>query len=734
MPNGSQPRVGGMGALLLLLLSVFPAHAAQKVWAEYPLAAVQSGISEVGGTARFHVVSMGFVAPSSIFEPTLKGCTQQAVDSAGVQLREKLASAPGIDTIVSELALAGSEVSLETLTNQKSKRIQGISKLLVDAGTTMKVALATCIGPAKAQEINLLVSVGYVLRECTAAIAICQWSSSSKLTPRNYPSVFERFYSWAAATQRRPVNEWVGVDGAGLPINLNSAGWERSIIWPDPTPMQAALSDLERLVNYARRHPSIQISYAVPAIAGAHKETALRIVDELRDPFTAMEFLPTGADALSLVSDELGRNRLIDCARLQGKNNTQDIGTCAGFSTTATEIYACVQGQRCLPQLKAEALAGLLTMKTPLDLQGLIKNTQLPRVGINIPYPEWAEKARRCNAAPTKEQSVACLLKETMASEDYAMVECVKKASGNAKSQTLLDCAEQLAGGDGKTLMQCMRSGEGDPQATAYCAAAAAIPVNLQPAIKCLRESTTTSAAAACLAASALGENERRIYGCYVANPKSTQAAVLCAVAQDLPADARMTIACAQKSGGDWRSMAACVAADQLKLEGDFGRIVSCGLSSGGSYVGAAACAAGSSLRPEQAIILQCAATASTGPGFLVCAGGMLAFNEYTQCKDTRVGKDNCFGENNEIRRFVRALGLPDIGPNSLAAQVGNVYLDIINVQVAYLEGIAKGGKVLVREVARIFEQAGAVVKKAVKEAENFGKNVHRCVTKPWKC
>jgi len=441
-----------------------------------------------------------------------------------------------------------------------------------------------------------------------------------------------------------------------------------------------------------------------------------------------MQLLPAGSDTLKLISDELGRSRIVDCARLSGKFGVDSIGQCAGFILNETEVYGCISGQHCLPVLRDTASAALLTLRQPMDLQKLLSDTQLPRVGISIPYPDWVKKAQSCQAKETVSASTDCLMKETMAAEDYAMVECTKGAQGPKKNEMLLQCAENLATGPAKAMVGCIRAGAGDPSSTAYCAIEGSIPAQFKPAIQCITSPTARADAATCIGRTVLGPRGEQFLDCYQSNRNSPQAAVVCAVGKELPKDAQLVWSCAQTGGGTWQGMATCIATQKLALTGEVGRIVACGLSSGGTVVGTAACAAGSNLRPEQAIVLQCAATASTGPGFLVCTGGLLTFNEYIKCRKSRIGKDNCFGENNEIRRFVRALGLPDIGPNSLAAQVGNVYLDIINIQVAYLEGVAKGGKVVVREVVRVFVQAGKVAKDAVNDGIRAGKKVIRCL------
>ncbi|NII54049.1 hypothetical protein [Luteibacter sp. SG786] len=683
----------------------FAANAANKVWAEFPLGSIESGIRAEGQGRRIELATIGLIAPDSLFHPHMSHCSELALASAGIQLRLSVREADGLDTVVTDMAASGVTMTVEGINALSSERISKLSRLMRGATDVVKAGMKTCIGH-EAETINEKIFVAFSIHECADYIKLCTWDIRSRITPPHYGGVFERVYSWATASQPRSLNEWVEATESGDVISTNTTGWVMYQDWPEAPAQDIAIADLERLVVYARSQNSERISYVVPAIAGLHRETALRFLDELSEPFASMQLLPSGGDVLNFISDELGRSRIKDCAQLRGKFRPDDIGKCAGFELDDAEVYQCLSGQRCLPKLRDSAFAPLLALSKPLDLNSLLKNTDIPRLGIDMPYQDWLQKAQACRDEANKEASVDCLMRNTMDSRAYGTFACARDAIGPGKDKALLECAKRNVGEAMKRLMECVEGATLVPSDMAYCAVEESIPDHLRAAVDCIRLEKPEFDAASCIAGASLGKRQKHFLDCYLGNHDAPKAAVMCAIAPDLPSGAQMTLECLQP-GVNWQSAAACIATHKLALDGEFGRVVACGLSSGGTVVGTVTCAAGSHLRPEQAIALQCAATATTGPGYLVCTGGLLTLNEYAKCRKTRIGKDNCFGENNEIRRFIRALGLPDAGPNSIAARMGNLYLDIVNVQIATLEGAAKLGKKAGEELSNAVAKAG---------------------------
>jgi len=127
-------------------LSPLPATATSKVWAESPLATVQSGIREDGRKTREQLVTIGVIAPSTLFHPYFKHCSEQALASLAVQLRIDLQRARGLDTIVNDLGEAGTSVTEAAITLQKADRTAQISKVVDHAIDRLRAGMITCLG------------------------------------------------------------------------------------------------------------------------------------------------------------------------------------------------------------------------------------------------------------------------------------------------------------------------------------------------------------------------------------------------------------------------------------------------------------------------------------------------------------------------------------------------------------------------------------------------------------
>ena len=679
------------GGLILFLGLTSPeiCWAQERVLTEHAIAAIKVGES-ASGVARFGVITLGLVAPQST--PAVKNldfCASHALAEAGLHLREELAKQPTFDAIVPDLVRANPDVTVPMLTAEADRRAGAIKAAVAKGTEVLRQQFVQCLGtPAK--PIAPTLALGLTMRFCPSDNnPVCSWTSTDMRRLKNQMEneVFERLFSWSNKTEPLTSGQWLRTGELDALSKYPKLPEPQN--WVTPTP-EVLREEFERHVAKGRTVNDAVLSYATPAMVGLKRDTVLRVIDELRDPFTALMLVPAGSDPLKIVSDELGRTRLKDCAQLRGEFSVDNISQCAGLKVDQTQLFDCLNGKHCLPELGEVASAALLKITLPSDLSKLADLTQLPRVG-NIEYPKWIEAARACAAASGNEQAKSeCLLRQTMAAKDYQAVECVRGVAAGPSQSVALKCLEQaVAGTPAAALVGCVSQDSAQPMQAALCAAKTQVSPEVGRAVECLEKGGSSEETMLCVSSIALGEREAAVLACAKDNASDYRAAALCAATPSLPKDVQTLIKCAQSSSS-WQSMAGCAASDKLAATGEVGRLVSCGLTSGGSVVGTAACAAGSGLNPTQAIILQCAATATTGPGFLICTGGYLAFNEFMQCKDTEIGKDGCFGENNEIRKFVRALGLPDIGPNSVVGQLMNEELKVIKAQVAFAVGSIK--------------------------------------------
>jgi len=170
----------------------------------------------------------------------------------------------------------------------------------------------------------------------------------------------------------------------------------------------------------------------------------------------------------------------------------------------------------------------------------------------------------------------------------------------------------------------------------------------------------------------------------------------MCYAAQreDIPEPTRVALSCAQNAE-DWRRFAGCVVGSKLNIGGDLGKITACAAANGGDPITTAACSAYFDLTPEQQIAIQCASQSSDAMTFVACTGGQLTLREYMKCQGKAVAQEDCFGPNNEIRKFVRNMGLGDIQENTVVAQALNFQLDVVKTQVTFAESaLQTSGKV----------------------------------------
>lgn len=86
----------------------------------------------------------------------------------------------------------------------------------------------------------------------------------------------------------------------------------------------------------------------------------------------------------------------------------------------------------------------------------------------------------------------------------------------------------------------------------------------------------------------------------------------------------------------------------------EIGKFARCAILSQGSGFGTAACMLSEKLTPEQQIALQCAAQSPDLVTFAACTGGQLTLREFAKCQGKDIAEDECFGENNEIRKFFK--------------------------------------------------------------------------------
>ena len=99
---------------------------------------------------------------------------------------------------------------------------------------------------------------------------------------------------------------------------------------------------------------------------------------------------------------------------------------------------------------------------------------------------------------------------------------------------------------------------------------------------------------------------------------------------------------------------------------------------------------------------------------------------EMFNCVDKKLFEDKCMGENNEIRKFLKALGV-NLTPNTVVGQALNVPLEVIKFQIAVAQAALKGlddlGKNLNREMNRAAEDIGRETGRIANQAKTDANN-----------
>jgi hypothetical protein len=200
-------------------------------------------------------------------------------------------------------------------------------------------------------------------------------------------------------------------------------------------------------------------------------------------------------------------------------------------------------------------------------------------------------------------------------------------------------------------------------------------------------------------------------------------AAALCFAGErgtNVPPQARTAINCYAQSGGDRNALIGCLASSALPdMPGDVGRIARCAIVNQGSGLATAACVVRADLTPEQQILLQCASSSADLSTFAICTGGQLTAREFAKCRERRVGENDCFGPNNEIRRFVRNVFQQDIHDQTVLGQAMNVHLEMVKWQVVFAEATLKAAGDLANGALQEAERA---VERAIRAVDDLGR------------
>lgn len=762
-------------AFLLTTCSLSKAYA-QQIVAEYPIGTMVAGRDEKNRTPIYEQIIAAVMLPTPENERLryVENCSRNALgawasrytselddEGSGAYPKPRFAR---IDTTIIDLARAVDQNNSATaltpalVEKTRTERVLAIDAWLRAQVSVMREELKKRCGTGDApdhavSQMKLLLS----MRRCPLPVPTQDYhpcnmkglEGTGKVVLRE--RAYAQLYFWMQSQGAKPANVWIDLTqgSAGQIIALNYPATSRLVVWPVIS-AEAKISQFERQVAYLRSLPDNSderksgLSPALPKAIGLSQETAARVIDLIESPIHALEGLPSQAQSLALISDEVARTRITECVRLRrvAIDQPSAIAKCSGYNADIEQIRDCLNKQRCLPPISAQALAGVVRIVDRLDLKDLASQTQLPRLG-SLEYDAYKIAASVCAKGKSaiavdeayQQAAMDCLLSQGMSAAELETYKCAKDVVDGV-SANLVRCIPG-ASAEFQVASECWSKHQNDFQAALWCSGKSSV----NPAVSdCIQEfvdgGSQGNALSTCLAAQ-LGQDPKvaAILACTTKYSSDREAAALCMVSPDLPPDLSVVATCGV-SATSWESFATCAAKEKLPdvLGGDAGKIVACGMQSGGSPVGTAVCLADTGLNETQQIALECAASSGGEPiTFASCTGGRLALKEFIDCKNVSFAEGRCFGENNEIRRFVRALGLPDIGPNSVVGKAANVHLDVVKFQVRFaedafefagdalsaggaaLENVGKGLESLGKETERVAQRVGNELERGVR-------------------
>lgn len=458
---------------------------------------------------------------------------------------------------------------------------------------------------------------------------------------------------------------------------------------PEPTIAELTVM-VVRAAELARKNRQV-LDAAVATLSPLARMDVLHTPEVFNFPALAYESAREAArEVLVQMDDEFARTRIAECAKVRGVVDLAAASDCTGYKLDIGAFEECLGGGKCRPDLGSKVRVEMLLNEFPLSGKDLLTSWAAPRMNLGAQLKDYETAGKKCQEKKLDAPAATlCLTRELAGPKERATLDCAQAAlnkSDAARAEALKDCVtSQVAGFEG--ISQCMKSAHKDGLMT--CAVVAGLSKQDQKKAECLfNEKKSVTEKAVCVAGVDGSAAELlRAQKCLEGTNKDHMGTAVCIMGDRLPKEAQAVYECAQQLS-TWEAGVGCVVSQNIG--GDAGRLARCAIASGGDVGATAACAVGPQLTPEQQIALQCAMQSPDLTTFAVCTGGQLTLREYTKCKDKKFGENECFGPDNELRKFSRNVLGMDIHEGTVVGQALNLQLDVIKGQVALLEaGVA---------------------------------------------
>ncbi|WGT62479.1 hypothetical protein [Variovorax paradoxus] len=475
--------------------------------------------------------------------------------------------------------------------------------------------------------------------------------------------------------------------------------------WPPEVDANKAGDEFVRLAK-RRRSKEESISFAAAEVLPLNVRSLLAVADVIDTPSLVF---PPQADgsrrpapsgiALSNISDEFARTRLLECQRLRGAASPEEVQACSGYLVDSKLLAACASGELCIPP----PVLAMIGQRLELDLFFIAPRTSIGKLAAGNAFPRYvlgpdstAMKAiGECYASDGGDtvKTVECINRKSASTGGRKTLDCLKTASDRSHGDRAVECAlKEMSPQQGMQakcfsetnrnavgIFACMDGNGINSQVSHVLRCGSAFESN--PSEKKLRE--------------CVGQDAGLAKKCYdkLDGKDGWMDAALCASdgAKGVPKELQ-TLATCYKNPSKRKSgqIGECLLGETAKtLGGDGAKFAACAIESNYESLATAICMAGNNLTRDQRIFLQCVAESGGDPvTSSTCTVGRLAVKELQNCKGKEFGKGDCFGPNNDLRKLAATLNLP-IGPNSVVADIINLQLRVLDfVPVSEIEEI----------------------------------------------
>jgi hypothetical protein len=681
-----------------------------QVWDEQAFSRLRVGINPENRLSTYRVMVLGAVGPDAPIATV--GAEKTCVNDSLKKSVEVITTSLDDDvypfsSIEDRLSKAKKEVNPTNVEGEVRLLSDRIVEIMRRGQDEFKYRLRICL---KDQSIRNSFRIGVVARVCENNFSNCETSQLGK------QDRFEKLVEWTGrGSPPIVVNRWKFIGDGGLPIDqdpnlieMNPSG----SMWPPEPSAQTLMTQFERLLLDGKKKGSgITISYAAAPMMKLSLTQGRQVLLALNASGRALTLLSQKVDTIQVVkfsseqgapvkarldtiqrpvssfsdwSDEVAKVRIKECVKFRGISDMTGIGNCAGYNLAGADgaktVTSCLTSDRCLAEPTGQAFASVATLiRYDLD-----KETQrglaVPRIA-QTKLADLQKNLKSCYDQHPNDPTAAtlCLVELGAPDENKKTMECLKSGpkSESARAKCLFEAV-----GDKAALnkAKCILDSANSRQALS-CATASLMPPAVRDSLACFSDVSQNKGIDAFTKCIPRQTDDQRVaLRCLNEHKSDWSSAFSCYAGTKVNDPAvKASLECASSNGSTMTGFAGCMAGRNLpKIPGDVGKFVTCAAANGGVGLGTSSCMAGDKLTPEQRILLQCASQAAGGPSYAVCVGGMLAFKEFTQCRDRKIGSGPCFGENNEIRKFFRNVFGQDIHEDTVVGQVLNVPLEVV--------------------------------------------------------